>query len=159
MARTSRWTEEDKKLFARNLAHLRSQLGWTQQFLASKTGIKTISRYESGSNMAGGGELSALAATFGVTIEDLVGKKLPEPGHAHAWEVAYSVTGDAPPELRKDLDRVIEKHRMRRVPGATDPRTSYDVDAFGELPPQESKEQQAQSSARKRLRRKHRRNP
>ena len=92
-------------LLGRNIAHERRAKGWTQQELAEKVGIEsvTLSRIETGTSLPSIERLAAIADALEVAVASLVG------GVSHhasdqAHEIASSMKMLAPDDRRLLMD-------------------------------------------------------
>ena len=72
-------------MFRKNMRYLRRKAGMSQNELAAMLGYKsftTVQKWEDGTSVPPYNKLLFLASTFGVSVEDLMGKDLTETRHA-----------------------------------------------------------------------------
>jgi transcriptional regulator with XRE-family HTH domain len=104
-----------------NIKRLRKSNGWTQAELAQRLGTsqKVITSYETGVKTPPVGRLPDLAAVFGVTIEEIIGKQpvtiKEEVRHTHKNSRVAQLQ-DLYDKLKPDEQRVILK-QVRTLAG------------------------------------------
>lgn len=104
----------------KKIAQLRKLRDWTQEQLAHKMGVHKshVSRWESGQMALKIETLERLAEVFGISLDDLTNSSPAGPGSTQLLQDFEALNEDDRLVVRKVLDAMLAKQRMRQALGA-----------------------------------------